>query len=224
MDKYDFIKQLEKGLSGLSDTEISQALQYYKELFEEAGSEREKELIANLGSPESIAENIKRESGTVAVIEPEKAEASEADEPAGENIRAEADTEKSPSEPQCRTEKMRSMSTIVMLIIIAFLTSPVWLGIMVVVYAVLFAVLVTVIALVVAFGAVGIAGICAGAVSLFPAPPVGLVLLGLGLVFSAITVMCTPFLCKGIFYICRGVLNGTVSLFHSIFYERGTAA
>lgn len=226
MDKYDFIKQLEKGLAGLSDVEISQALQYYKELFEEAGSEKEQELIANLGSPESIAESIKRESGTVAVVEPVKPEASADDDNKAEQTSGneQKKTASGDNEQECRTEKLRNVGTIALLIIVAFLTSPLWISIMAAVYAVLFAVLVTVFALVIAFGAVGVAGICAGAAALFPAPPVGLVLLGLGLVFTALTVLCTPYLCKGIFYLCRGVLNGTVRLFHSIFYERRTAA
>ena len=63
MDKYDFIKRLDNALQPLSEPERDSALRYYKELFEEAGSEHEYELIEHLGSPEKIAESIIRESG-----------------------------------------------------------------------------------------------------------------------------------------------------------------
>ena len=51
MDKFDYINKLSKCLEELSDEEKNAALEYYKELFEDAGSENEQELIHKLGSP-----------------------------------------------------------------------------------------------------------------------------------------------------------------------------
>lgn len=67
MDKFDYINKLSKCLEELSDEEKNAALEYYKELFEDAGSENEQELIHKLGSPEELADNIIRESGIVSV-------------------------------------------------------------------------------------------------------------------------------------------------------------
>ena len=58
MDKFDYINKLSKCLEELSDEEKNAALEYYKELFEDAGSENEQELIHKLGSPEELADNI----------------------------------------------------------------------------------------------------------------------------------------------------------------------
>jgi uncharacterized membrane protein len=67
MDKYDYIDTLKANLSDLSEDERISAINYYKELFEEAGSENEQDLIQRLGSPQELAANIIRESGMVAV-------------------------------------------------------------------------------------------------------------------------------------------------------------
>ena len=65
MDKYDFIKRLDNALEPLSESERESAINYYKELFEDAGYENESDLIEKLGTPESIAESIIRESGMI---------------------------------------------------------------------------------------------------------------------------------------------------------------
>lgn len=215
MDKYDFIRELEKELSGLSEDEKSSAISYYKELFEDAGSDREQELINNLGSPADIAESIKRESGTVTVHEqPENS--------GGSSSRSEKENSEENSAP--RTESKRDAGTALLLTAVVLLTSPVWLPVLISVYAVIITILVTVFIIAFVFGIIGIAGIIAGFSSLFAVPPVGLVLLGMGLLFTALTLICAPFLCKGIFNICRAVINGTVGIFHRIFYKKGAAA
>lgn len=61
MSKWEFMSQLEKLLLYVPIQEREEALQYYNDYFEEAGPEREQEVIAALGSPEQVAENIKRD-------------------------------------------------------------------------------------------------------------------------------------------------------------------
>lgn len=212
MDKYDFIKQLEAELSGLSEEERNSAVSYYKELFEDAGNDKVQELIENLGSPHEIAENIKRESGTVAAVDK------------SDNSAKTEEVNIKDKEPQPRTEKRRDGGTVLLLTIILILTSPVWFSFVIAFYAIAFALLCVIVVLALVFGIIGIAGIVSGFSTIFAAPPVGMVLLGLGLVFTALTLMCAPFLCKGAFGICRAVINGTVSVFHSIFYRREAAA
>lgn len=235
MDKYDFIKKLEKELSGLSQEEINEAVSYYKELFEEAGSEHEQELISNLGSPASIAENIKRESGMVAVIEEEVSEksseksadsssASDKAQPRYEEYNSSAQNNTNTAQGSGKREVRRDGTTILLLSAIAFLTAPVWLPLLIAFYAVFISLVFTVLVIALVFGVIGISGIVSGIALLIPILPLGCILLGLGLLFTAATLTVTPYLVKGLFFVCRAVLNGTIAVFHSIFYKKEAAA
>lgn len=61
MSRWEFMSQLEKLLLYVPIQEREEALQYYNDYFEDAGPEREQEVIAALGSPEQVAENIKKD-------------------------------------------------------------------------------------------------------------------------------------------------------------------
>lgn len=61
MSRWEFMSQLEKLLLYVPIQEREEALQYYNDYFEDAGPENEQEVIASLGSPEKVAENIKRD-------------------------------------------------------------------------------------------------------------------------------------------------------------------
>lgn len=66
MDRAEFMRQLEKMLSDIPLSEREEALDYYESYFEDAGEEREAEVIRELGSPGKVAAIIKddlRESG-----------------------------------------------------------------------------------------------------------------------------------------------------------------
>ena len=58
MNRAAFMQQLESLLQNISVAERQEALQYYNDYFDDAGVENEEEVIENLGSPASIAENI----------------------------------------------------------------------------------------------------------------------------------------------------------------------
>ena len=60
MSEFEFISRLRRSLAGLPEEEIDKAVEYYEDYFAEAeGSEEE--VSNRLGSPEEIAENIRRE-------------------------------------------------------------------------------------------------------------------------------------------------------------------
>lgn len=61
MSRWEFMSRLEKLLLYVPIQEREEALQYYNDYFEDAGPENEQEVIASLGSPEKVAENIKRD-------------------------------------------------------------------------------------------------------------------------------------------------------------------
>lgn len=51
MDRAQFMKQLERLLSDISEAEKQEALAYYNSYFDEAGPENEASVIRELGSP-----------------------------------------------------------------------------------------------------------------------------------------------------------------------------
>ena len=59
MDRKEFIDKLDYLLQDIEDIEREEALQYYEDYFDEAGSENESQVIKDLGSPERVAAIIK---------------------------------------------------------------------------------------------------------------------------------------------------------------------
>lgn len=59
MDRAQFMEQLEKLLSDISETERQEALDYYNSYFDDAGKENEAAVIRELGSPGKVAAIIK---------------------------------------------------------------------------------------------------------------------------------------------------------------------
>ena len=58
MNQNEYMAALRRALSGLPDEELANALRYYEEYFEDAGPENVQKVIADLGSPESVAAQI----------------------------------------------------------------------------------------------------------------------------------------------------------------------
>lgn len=59
MRKEEFLGKLEYLLSGVNEEEREEALEYYRDYFEEAGPEHEEEIAAHFGSPEKVAAEIR---------------------------------------------------------------------------------------------------------------------------------------------------------------------
>ena len=63
MKREEFLKQLEQLLDGISEEEKADALTFYRSYFEDAGEENEESVIAELESPEKVAQSIKKNLG-----------------------------------------------------------------------------------------------------------------------------------------------------------------
>lgn len=61
MNRAEFFRQLEQQLQRIPKEEASEALEYYREYFDEAGPENEKKVIEELGSPGKIVTHLKAE-------------------------------------------------------------------------------------------------------------------------------------------------------------------
>lgn len=59
MNRIEFMRQLERLLSDISETERREALDYYNSYFDDAGEENESKVIQELGSPGKVAAIIK---------------------------------------------------------------------------------------------------------------------------------------------------------------------
>ena len=59
MNRKKFIEELAFLLQDIEDAEREEAMQYYEDYFEEAGEEKEEQVIKELGSPEKIARMIR---------------------------------------------------------------------------------------------------------------------------------------------------------------------
>ena len=64
MTRDGFMKELAYLLQDIQDEDKEDALQYYMDYFDEAGPEREDEVIRELGSPERIAAIIRSDIAT----------------------------------------------------------------------------------------------------------------------------------------------------------------
>jgi len=62
MNRSEFFKRLEQGLTKVSKEERDAALDYYNEYFDDAGAENEQKVMEELGSPVQIAARIKADS------------------------------------------------------------------------------------------------------------------------------------------------------------------
>lgn len=113
MKKEEFLRRLEMLLSDISEEERAEAMAFYRSYFEDAGEGNEAYILEELGSPESVAEIIKRDLGMVAIANTGKTNESRANEP---HVNS-----------SCKEKK--SNTTLILLIIIAVLTCPLWLGI-----------------------------------------------------------------------------------------------
>lgn len=59
MNRLEFMSELEKLLSDISENEREEALNYYNDYLDDGGVENEEEVIRSLGSPEEVAATIK---------------------------------------------------------------------------------------------------------------------------------------------------------------------
>ncbi|MEE1314827.1 MAG: DUF1700 domain-containing protein [Faecalimonas sp.] len=73
MNRAEFMRRLEELLSDVSESDRQDAISYYNDYFDEAGKEKEEQVIRELGSPEQVARTIRAERKGAAKTEPPKA-------------------------------------------------------------------------------------------------------------------------------------------------------
>lgn len=211
MNRIDFMKQLESLLQNISPAEREEALQYYNEYFNDAGSENEQAVIEALGNPAKVAENIKRDINGAGYGDAGYSRAQN---------RAVVQYQQ-PSAQQANQEqpKKESMPTwaLVLIIIGGILISPVVLGIAGGLLGTLAGIIAAWFVLILSFGVVALVLfvvllvlMVTGIMCMWTDPLVGVALMGGGLVCGAVSILflmltvamagiATPAICKGLY-------------------------
>ncbi|MBO5097639.1 MAG: DUF1700 domain-containing protein [Agathobacter sp.] len=137
MRKDDFLNELERLLKDLPEGDRMDAIEYYYDYFDEAGSENEQKVIRELGSPERVAQTIKENFRASDYSEPndysEPGDHSApndygAPEEREESYQAHKETYKQSSTASQETSSEKKTSWI-LIAIIAVLTFPLWIGV-----------------------------------------------------------------------------------------------
>lgn len=227
MNREQFLNRLEILLQDISEEERVEALAFYRSYFEDAGENKEKDIIRELESPEKVAQSIKADLAGTAEDSGQSApnqgqQTSNAYSNAYNQQEYINNVNQTIQNLQSVEKKKKNTTTIVLGIIVAVLTCPIWLTLLAVVAALIVAVaacLLAVLASVVAVvGGCIIAGFVVlgvgGGLLFSGSPAVGLAVIGIGLILIAIGLLAVvllvwlcavalPWICKGIVKLCK---------------------
>lgn len=177
------LSRLAAELAKLPKEEIQAALEFYSEYFDEAGPEHEAEVIAELGSPEQVATQIKADYAVKQMDSPEG--------------------QRSPR------KGITAAIWVVLGIFAAPIALPLAIGLVALVFSMIVAVGAVAFALMIGLAAVGIGGIAAvivGLGGLFTSLSASALLIGLGLIVAGICAI----LCFGVVRLAQGIIRGII--------------
>lgn len=235
MNKAAYIAALRQELLALPESEREAAVLYYSEYFDDAGPEQEEAVAAELGSPEEVARNIL--NSVPGVPEPLYRQRTNAGSSSGSNAAGPTEAGRNRSHAGYsgydgnKTEKTvlpaasdNSGIKLLLVIVLAVITIPVWVPLVCSVAGILFALIVAAVAvaagLTVAALAILAAGVALSVLSFVFWPgflPV-LLLCGTGLMLAGAGLICVtagiwvfaqlfPRIIRGIVYVCRLPFN-----------------
>lgn len=205
MNREEFLRQLERLLSDIPESERREAMEYYQNYFEDAGPENEASIIEELGSPEEVASSIKKNLF-------------------GEDY----ENYTFVKEEQNQTNKTKRNIWIAVLLVLTF---PLWIGLVVGAFGILIAGIACIFALAVAVialdGAVLITGVILSGIGvaqmLSGFPAVGLILLGLGLLFLAAAMLGLVIIVYVVGRMLPWILRAIVRICKRPFQKRGAS-
>ena len=195
MTRQEYMEQLKKYLKRLPKEDYENAIEYFSEYFDEAGLQKEQQVMKELGEPKEAAREL-----LLNLLQ----ESVENDQDIVE--------EKAAVQPEAASGgKKRSPGKIILLAILVLCASPVSLALLVGVLAVLLAVVITATAVIFSLGITSIAATAGGIVTVgFGATLVlksaaaacmmiggGFLMAGIGILAGVLTI-----------YICKGCANG----------------
>lgn len=226
MNKEEFLRQLEQLLSGISTEERADAVAFYRSYFEDAGEENEASIIEELESPQKVADSILKNFG----IDTKNGANGDSkyyntfanrDEAYYQNVNQAVNNLNGNPAP-----KKDNTGVTVLIVIIAVLTSPIWLTLLLVIASIALGLVCALFGIAVAAIAVMVSLICVGFVlagigfsMIFagnPAAGIGLIgggflVLALGILSVLLVVLVCgvflPWAVKGIWNLCKKPFN-----------------
>lgn len=205
MNKEEFLKQLEQLLSDINPAERQEALQYYRDYFEDANMEEE-EVIRELGSVQAVADSIREdlEDKELVLIKENK-----------EQEKAYFEFEEKKEQTQEGNKREMSTGHVVAIVLIAVLFSPVFLslalgalGAVLGVLGALLGIFVASAACMVAFGVAAVVCLIVAIAKIFTSPVASLILIGACMICLGLCFLSTLLMIKMVTCILPGVFRG----------------
>lgn len=199
MNRIEFMTELAALLQDVPVEERKEAMQYYNDYFDDAGEE-EKDVVKELGSPEKVAENIKKDLGIQTEIASGGAQNTGANHTGAQDARAQNNGTQNVGTQNVGTqEQSNHIWKIVLIVLVVIFGLPLLLGIgggvlglLAGIIATVFAVILTAVLVVIT----GVLAIVAGVTFLITEPAVGLALIGGGLIAGVCGVIASVLLVK----------------------------
>lgn len=208
MNRQEFFRRLEYLLRGIPEHERMDALAYYNDYFDDAGVENEQQVIRELGSPEAVAQMILEDyrrgqqshygdygSPEMEYGRNENQEQSAFGNRTYQNTSRNEDRKAGTTTLKGKLKNMNKSTKILMILLIAF-TFPIWIGVVAGLFGASVGVFGGLFGTVVGLGGAGIGILIAGLVCvvvgiirLLASPVEGVVTLGIGALFTAISVL-----------------------------------
>lgn len=207
MNREEFLRQLESLLSGISEEERADAMAFYRSYFEDAGEGNEASIIAELESPQKVADSILKDLGAEGTVNEKKAsgetddgrtagrqETERAGTAATDDYQYSTNGQTNAYTADRGTSETNNNTATIVTVIVAVLFSPIWLTLLLafacVVLGLVCAVIGVAIAMVAVMAALIIVGIvlCVMGIGWFCSGSfaVGLALTGAGLIILAL--------------------------------------
>lgn len=216
MKRLEYMMELRRYLleGGLPEDELDDALRFYEEIFLDAGIEKESETAENLGNPKELARQILIDNNIDPDGSPEYFMAEKT------NNNGENKQQNFSDNVQYNERPKQNDNDVLKKILIAVVTFPIWLPIVCAVGGTAFGVIVAIGATLFALMISGIAVFAAGVTVCFTAPPVGVTMLGVGLILVAINGLIILPVLKWLWRLSVRFFNWLVSVFRRIFGVR----
>ena len=224
MNRVEFMETLSRLLQDIPEEDRIDALKYYNDYFDDAGSENAQKVIEELESPEKVAMKIKADREDTDQYYQEDTYGEEKDNKIYQD-NGTYDYESQEKKPW--TNKWLKLAMIIAIVVIGFpIVIPLGAGILALIAGIVIAVFCLFAAIVIGFAAVVMVGVvlfAAGIGSLFANPGVGLAVLGAGLMVIAIGVIGTVVGVRLCIIVFPGIVRGIVYILRKPFHRKAVA-
>lgn len=234
MSKKEFMEELEILLGELPREEREEAIRYYDSYFEEAGADQEQVVLDELGSAGRIAAQILRDyrmenGGGMYTEKGYQSQEQEKQSPirySGEEKTEHQGTEGAKSSGVYVTKKSLSGGSLVVAILVAIITFPIWISILGVAFGLLMGFFGASVGIVVGFGMGGIGGLISGViffalglVNTFTTPVAGVAVMAIGLLLFGCGCLMIA-VAGGIIQLAIWIINGIIKLCNRLFHRK----